>query len=72
MVIPKPTEIGPVRQQLINRAHRSGLSLIYVGDYREMRAARKLCGRGVLVQCGVRHSRLFLLRAALEAVTGDA
>ncbi len=49
----KPTEIGPIQQRLIDRGKASRANLIWVGDYREIRAARKLVKRGVFVQHGV-------------------
>lgn len=49
----KPTEIGPVQQALIDRGKASAAHLVWVGDYREMRAARKLVRRGVFVQAGM-------------------
>lgn len=55
----KPTEIGPVQQSLIDRGRRSTARLVYVTEYREMRAARKLVKRGVLIQHGM--LPLFLL-----------
>lgn len=43
-------DFGPVAQALLARAHRSSANMVYVADYRELRAARKLVKRGVLVQ----------------------
>jgi hypothetical protein len=67
----KVGEIGPVGQALIERAEGSSLSMVYVGDYREMRAARKLAARGVFAYLGYFdtpgcQSRLFVLRKAIE------
>jgi hypothetical protein len=47
-----PTEIGPIQRALIERAKSSKLDLLYITEYREMRAARKLVKRGVLIQQG--------------------
>jgi hypothetical protein len=70
-----PTEIGPVQQRLIDRARTSALGMVYVKDYQEMRAARKLTARGVFAYLGapkVSTSRVFVLRSVLEEVIRDA
>lgn len=67
----RPGDFGPVQRKLIDRAEKSGLSLIYVADYQEMRAARKLAARKVFVHLGAAGtpSRLFILQTALlEAI----
>lgn len=42
------TPLGPVQREVLRRAEGSTLGLVFVKDYREMRAARALTARGVL------------------------
>ncbi len=44
--------VGPVASELLRRARASTAKMVYVADYREMRAARKLVKRGLLEQNG--------------------
>lgn len=45
--------LGPVESELLRRGRGSSAKLVYVGNYREMRAARKLAKRGLLEQLGM-------------------
>lgn len=45
--------VGPVATQLLDRASQSTAGMVAIKDYREMRSARKLARRGVLVQYGM-------------------
>lgn len=44
--------VGPVASELLRRGRASTAKVVYVADYREMRAARKLVKRGLLEQHG--------------------
>jgi hypothetical protein len=59
---------GPVQQEILRRARDSKMSMVYVKDYREMRAARALVQRGVLAYMGAPGSLscLFVLRTSIE------
>lgn len=57
---------GPVQVGLLERACVSRLGMVYVKDYREIRAARALVRRGLLHQPGP-HSRHFVHVSVLEA-----
>lgn len=45
-------DMGPVATELCRRARESQSGMVATADYREMRAARKLVRRGLLVQFG--------------------
>jgi hypothetical protein len=59
---------GPVQREILRRARSSKMSMVYVKDYREMRAARALVQRGVLAYLGAPGSLscLFVLRTSIE------
>lgn len=57
--------IGPVEAELLSRARESSAGLVYIGNYREMRSARKLVKRGLLAQVGT--LPVFSLRKELRS-----
>lgn len=48
-----PEKMGEIQWRLLARAEGSMAGMVYVTSYQELRAARKLSARGILVQQGM-------------------